>query len=251
MAIHTLAHECAHVEITHRFDTAFPGFLLQSTHDNVHDAFRWQIIQACWDENAATQISAAIGHDPTSGYEETFKFALNETRQKANELIKAYRLHGDVDQIMAEIYGAYGDLMKFACYHLGNMVGRGLSLDDLPATKAVLEGHWFSPYFDRLGTICKRIADDYGQWSDKSRFEALGDLADDLVIDGGLAVSHLDDGRLYVDIPFTLETMPVQRSLRQLSWINCAVRNPLSITVVDGRMLCPHIPKTNSRPNPT
>ena len=208
-ALHTLAHECAHVEITHRFDTAFPGVLMQSTHDNVHDAFKWQIIQACWDEYAATWISATIGHDPTAGYEETFKIALNETRRKANELIKDYRLHADIDQILAEIYGAYGDLMKFACYFLGNMAGLELSLNDLPATKATLEGHWFSPYFDRMDTICKRISDDYGKWSDRSQFEALGDLADELVADGGLTVSHLGEGRLYVDIPFTPETMPV------------------------------------------
>ena len=208
-AIHMLAHECAHVEITDRFDTAFPGVLMQSTHDNVHDAFRWQIIQASWDEYAATRISAAIGHDPTAGYEETFKTALNETRQKANELIKAYRLHGDVDQILAEIYGAYGDLMKFACYLLGNMAGLGLSLNDLPATKTALEGHWFQPYYERLGATCQDIFDDYGKWSDKSRFEELGDIADELIVDSGLTVSHLGDGRLYVDIPFTPETMPV------------------------------------------
>jgi hypothetical protein len=208
MAFHTLAHECAHVEITQRFDSAFPGTLLQSVPNDARDAFRWQIIMACWDEYAATRISAPIGHDPTPGYEESFILALNETRPKANNLIKAYRLHGDVNQIMAEVYGAYGNLMKFAAYHLGNMAGRGLSLADLPKTRIALDGHWFASYFERLDVLCKHIAEDYGKWGDRSRFEALGDLADELVVAGGLIVSLLADGRLRVDIPFTPETMP-------------------------------------------
>ncbi|MBT9611907.1 MAG: hypothetical protein IV108_01410 [Burkholderiales bacterium] len=208
LALHTLAHECAHVEITHRFDTAFPNVLLQNVYKNIHDAARWQINLACWDEYAATWISAPFGHDPTAGYEETFILLLNETRSKANALIKAYRRHGDVTKIMAEIYAAYGSLMKFAAYHLGNMAGQRLSLMDLPKTKAALKGHWFASYFERLGVLCKRIADDYGHWSDQSSFEALGDLADELVVEGGLIVSHRNDGSLYMDIPFTSETMP-------------------------------------------
>lgn len=208
LALQLLAHECAHVEITKRFADAFPGFLLQTAHSDAHTAFRWQIILACWDEYAATCISARLGSDPTAGYEETFILALNSSRAKANECIKQYRTHGDVGRVMAEVYGAYGDLMKFSTYLLGTMAGRGLSLNDLPVTKAALEGHWYSDYFYRLDMICQRILDHYGQWSDKASFEALGDLADDLVIRGGLTVAHLKNGNLYVDVPFTMETMP-------------------------------------------
>lgn len=141
LAFHTLAHECAHVEITHRFDTVFPNVLLQRVFNNAHDSFKSQISLACWDEYAATMISAPFGHDPTAGYEETFILLLNKTLPKANELIKAYRIHSDVGRVMAEVYGAYGDLMKVACYHLGNMAGRDISLKDLPRTMASLDGH--------------------------------------------------------------------------------------------------------------
>lgn len=208
LALHMLAHECAHVEVNHRFDAAFPGVLLQKAYDNAHDAFRWQTILACWDEYAATLISAHYGQDPSEGYEETFILALTSTRKKANELITAYRLHGDVNQIMAEVYRAYGTLMKFAGYHLGNMAGQGLSVKDFPKTITALDGHWFAPYFERLQTLLNRVADDYGNWSDQSQFEAIGELVDEIVVEGGVIVSHLSDGSLYVDIPFTPETMP-------------------------------------------
>lgn len=209
LALHTLAHECAHVEVTQRFDTAFPNVLLRSKAPNLHEHAREEIIKACWDEFAVTWICAPFGEDPTAGYEETFIHVLNETRPKANRLIKAYRVHGNVEQIMVEIYGTYGVLMKFSCYHLGNMFGRGLSVDDLPNTKAVLEGHWFKPHFERLDAVCKSIAEDYGKWSDRSKFEALGDLADEIVREGGLSVSDFrSDGGFHVHVPFTLETMP-------------------------------------------
>jgi hypothetical protein len=208
-ALHTLAHECAHVEVTARFDAAFPGVLLQSKHPNAHAHYRWEIIKACWDEYAVTQICAPFGQRPTDGYEETFITALAQTRPRANALIKAYRLHFNLEQITAEVYGVYGDLMKFASYHLGNMVGLGLTLDDLPKTKAALEGHWFEPFFDKLQKACAGIAADYGKWGDRSAFEALGDLADKIVSDGGVIVSgHRDDGGFYVHIPFMPETMP-------------------------------------------
>jgi len=99
--------------------------------------------------------------------------------------------------------------MKFASYHLGNMVGLGITLDDPPKTKAALDGHWFAPFFDKLKRAYADIAADYGKWTDRSVFEALGDLADEIVADGGLTISgHGDDGGFYVDIPFTPETMP-------------------------------------------
>lgn len=208
-ALHMLAHECGHVEVTERFNAAFPGVLLQSKHPNTHAHYRWEIIKACWDEYAVTQICATFGQHPTDAYEETFITALGETRPRANALIKAYRLHSDLEQITAEVYGVYGELMKLSSYHLGNMVGLGLTVDDLPKTKAALEGHWFAPFFDSLKQTCAGIASNYGKWTDYSAFEALGDLADEIVADGGLIISsHQEDGGFYVDIPFTFETIP-------------------------------------------
>jgi hypothetical protein len=79
----------------------------------------------------------------------------------------------------------------------------------LPNTKAALDDHWFKPHFEELGALCKGIADDYGKWTDKSKFEAVGDLADAVVAEGGLTISnHTSDGGFYVHVPYTPETMP-------------------------------------------
>ena len=208
LALHLLAHECAHVEVTRKFDSAFPGILLQHHHTDIHETLRWKAILACWDEYAATWISAGIGRDPTADYEDTFLEMLENVRARANDLIRAYRIHSDVNQVLGTVYGTYSDFLKLTAYHLGNMVGQGLTLDDLPRTRAALERNWFSPYFDRLGELCGSLAANYGQWPDQRQFEAIGDLADELLAEGGLILSRPADGSLYVDIPFTPETMP-------------------------------------------
>ncbi|MBB5408596.1 hypothetical protein HDG34_002533 [Paraburkholderia sp. HC6.4b] len=208
-ALHLLAHECAHVDATHQFDKAFPGILLQSRASNVHQTLRWRIIQSCWDEYAATRLSRDIGRNPVHEYEETFIQALGETRETANNAIRAYRLHADVRRVLDDVYGAYGRLMKFACYLLGNMAGTGVGLDDLPNTRTALACHWFAPYFERLGDICQRLAEEYGAWRNQKIFEELGDCADAIAVAGGVNVTPSTNGGVNVSIPFSLETMPM------------------------------------------
>lgn len=215
--LHTISHECAHVEVTHKFDAAFPGFLLRTAHPDARIGYRWQIILACWDEYAATMLSAGFGAEPTEGYEDTFLKSLQETRQQANDCIKAYRVHANIDRILGEVYVAYGDLMKFTAYHLGNLRGLGRDLSDMPRTVEALNGHWFAPYFTRLGEALEEIAKDYGKWTDKSSFEVVGDLADELLARGGIHYKSRPDGRLYIDIPFTPETMPNEAEVAQFA----------------------------------
>jgi hypothetical protein len=207
IALHTLAHECGHVQATSAFEHCFPGYLLRTRIDALSN-YRWQVTLACWDEYAATYTATPWGEDPTDAYEQTFLTLLAHARERANEQVKAYRLHADVDRVIAEVFGTYGDLMKFAAYHLGNLAGRGLTLADRPATTSALEGHWFKPYFDRLAECCATLLEGFGEWGDQAGFEAIGDLAEDVLRDGGLFITRQASGGFYVDIPFTPETMP-------------------------------------------
>jgi hypothetical protein len=207
-SLHILAHECAHVETSGCFDGAFPGTLRRLSVQNSRIAHRWNTFLACWDEYSATRLSAGIGKDPTDDYENTFITTVRETRPRANALIAAYRIHGNVDQILEEVYSAYGDLLKFSAYHLGNLDGVGIEVMARPKTVEALRDHWFMPYFVRLKAACETIAQNVGKWRDTADFEVIGDLVDELVAAGGLLISDQADGSLYVDIPFTPETMP-------------------------------------------
>jgi hypothetical protein len=208
LAFHTLAHECAHVEVTNFFDKSFPNVLLKKSEKNGHELLKDTITQMCWDEFAVTSIVAKYGADPTESYEDIFINFLGTARDNANQLIKAYRLHGDNTQILAEVYNTYGELMKFGAYHLGNMYGHGLKVEDLPNTLKALDGHWFASFFKRMDMLLKEIGEDYGKWEDMSKFNAFGRLVDEVVEDGGLFVELQDNGSLYVKIPYSKQTMP-------------------------------------------
>lgn len=206
IAIHLIAHECAHVEVTSRFDDAFPNVMLQPLYGSYYDAFRSQVILSCWDEFAATWISAPYGFDPTLNYEATLLDALKDVRERGHAAIKLYRDHADLEQMWAEVSRGYGDLLKISAYVLGNMEGRNLELADRPDLAAALKDHWFLPRFEQLRERCRAVAKEYGAWKDRDAFEAIGDLADDLLADGGIVVVHQDDGGVYLHVPFTPET---------------------------------------------
>jgi len=207
-ALHILAHECAHVEVTEKFERCFPNYLLQHRHDDYVCALRWQVILACWDEYAVTRICAGIGEDPTEGYEATFLAQLSSVRAKVRNQILSYRLHGDVDRLLSELFELLGNLQKFAAYLIGNMEGFGITLEELPDTKSAISGSWFEPYFERLVDECERLFSRYGQWTSLDEFEAIADITEELLSESGVHLTALSNGKHYVDVPFTVETMP-------------------------------------------
>jgi hypothetical protein len=207
--LYLVAHECAHVEVTKTFDQAFPGLLLQHRFGDIEESFRWQVIQACWDEYAACRISAPYGADDTlTGLEETFVLALETTQDKANGHIREYRLHHDVERVWGEVVGTYGELMKFGSYLLGHLHGREAAMDAVPKAREALQGHWFAPYFERLNEALKTLWSKYANWTDRTEFEPIGNILSEIVAEGGLLVTPQSEGGYYIDIPFTAETMP-------------------------------------------
>ncbi|MCP2226820.1 hypothetical protein OKW12_002233 [Pseudomonas silensiensis] len=208
-AIHILAHECGHVEVTNAFDRCFPNVLLRQKNGSILEQMQWQVILAVWDEFAVTSISAGFGESQTEAYENTFINDLAQADKRSNRLILNYREHGSVDQILGEIYGCYGDVLKFAAYHLGNLEGLGIRWQDSEKTASTLKDHWFLPYFERLQAACLEIAKDYGEWKNKASFTLIANIIDDLVERAGLLIEPMEDDRFWVDIPYTPETDPL------------------------------------------
>lgn len=207
-ALHLVAHECAHVEVTATFDQCFPNWLLRKSHSNILDNFRWQAILAAWDEYEVCWIVGSIGYDPTKGYLETFIGVLNKTRSDCYANIKNYRIHGDVGRIVAEVYGALANLIKYASYYLGakhRISPNDAAIDPL---REVPEFSWFEGFFAKIETAMKNLHKGYGKWSDQSGFEAIGDIFEEMAEDIGIFATRQTDGEIYFDIPFTPETMP-------------------------------------------
>lgn len=208
IAINTVAHECAHAELNHLYDAAFPGTLLR-TKANVLDHFRTECMLACWSEFSACWRSASFGPTEQLFYEAAFIPALEETRPAANAAIMDYRTHGNVQVVVSKVCGLYGNLLKYSAYHLGNLHGHNVDWRTVPTTADPLKDHWFLPFFERLDRACKTATASLGNWTDSTPFDVLRDIAEDLVADGGMLFKRRDDGEISLEIPMSIDTMPV------------------------------------------
>lgn len=207
-SLHLIAHECAHVEVTAAFDRSFPGILLQKAYDNILDNMRWQVILATWDEYAVCRITGSIGYDPADGYLETLVKVLGNTRPQCYEMIKAYRTHGDVGQVVAEVYGRIGDLLKYSSYFLG-AVSRHEEPDARP--DALIKGEefeWFAPFYERLIAAHEALWSEFGKWEGFDTFEAIGDILEDAAKSIGVEASRQSGDLINFDIPYRRESMP-------------------------------------------
>lgn len=195
--LHTIAHECAHVEITAAYDKCFPGVMLRATHATLLDAYHEQVFSACWDEYAATRISGTIGYDPMPGYEETFISVLEQIDDKVAELVKGFhgRTPEETDAFVESIFGAYGTLLKFSCYFLGTLASVGRKGDPGENILEALAGSWLRPYFFRIEDLCSELFDSFGKWSDKAGFEAIGNLVEEMVEDRVMTIHRERGGR--------------------------------------------------------
>ena len=206
LAIHTIVHECSHVEIASVFDKSFPDIILKHVEDwHDFDRKRWCFaIFHCWDEYAACYMSALVGANPLDGYVEVFTNALRRSAPKRMTIMKNCYIDKDWDKICDESFLLYGQLMKLACYVLGTMRRKKLTVEDVPLLKKALEGSWFASYFKRLGELCEKIMASYGKWEDLSSFEAIGDLFEEILADRGITITRLRDGGSWVNVDFPL-----------------------------------------------
>ncbi|ABE64720.1 hypothetical protein Nham_4057 (plasmid) [Nitrobacter hamburgensis X14] len=193
LAIHTIVHECAHVEITAAYEKCFPDELLKKRYGTILDCWRWDVIKACWDEYAACRIASNIGHDPLPSYEETFVLAHSQTDGKVRELVRGFS-GGNADIFVGPVFGAYGNMMKFACYMLGAMSAAEKTVAECGAAQAALKNHWFAPYFERLNESCNNLFENFGRWTDKSGFEAIGDIVEDMIVEQVMNIWRRPDG---------------------------------------------------------
>lgn len=149
-AIHTLAHEAAHVAVTAAFDKCFPGLLLSQPMRSLGNHYMTDIVRACWDEYAVCRLAAKYGGDPAETHIGVFLDYLSVTRERANLDIIKHRLHGDHGRLLGEMVNHYGNLMKFASYMLGTLDGTDRDIGNFPELAEALEGNWFHFYLLEL-----------------------------------------------------------------------------------------------------
>lgn len=203
-ALHTVVHECAHVEAARKFDDAFPIILRPVEGSDWLDGIRWRVILACWDEYAACRACALVGRSPLDGYVEVFLNALRKSASVRMSLMKQCDADHDWGKMWEATCTLYGTLMKYACYALGTIDRMELNGEqvEVPKLQEALRASWFAPYYERLGGLCQALMHDYGKWESTEPFEAVGDLLEEVVKRQGVTIRRLDDDGFHVDVNF-------------------------------------------------
>ena len=199
--LQTLAHECAHVEINNKFDTVFPNILLRQQYDDERLRIREDLSLACWNEFAATYLSAKIGQDFSPYYEESFLRHLNEAKLLASRSIGDYLDHNNHLRVLSEVAGQYGRLLTLSAYYLGNLSGHGVDPFSEEELSKRISGQWFEPFLKKLHNLLQAIYLEYGAWKDLSPFERIGDLAEELLANGDITFHYTSEGQLQFNFP--------------------------------------------------
>jgi len=210
-AVHIIAHECAHVEINAIKDRQFPEVILRYRPATWYESLRLEVIEASWDEYAACRISAGFGKNPSENYQEVLLNILGAAGPNVREAILKCRHDSDYDALLIEAQRNIGNLVKYASYVLGTADGLNQDAEvDLPEISEAIEGHWFSPFFQRLRDVHRVLWERYGQWESLAEFETIADIWLEMLADRGVEVTQQEDGGMYVNIPFRADTSSFQ-----------------------------------------
>ncbi len=208
LGLHLLHHELCHVCDANSKLDAFEAEMFIPRGDR-----RYAVVQplglSCWDEYSANRQSVVTAQeDSLSMMAGNLEDAIIRTKPLVDDCILEYRSHADLDRLMSEFGRHGGFLLRSAAYVLGYMDGLSATLEQLaPDTHRVLTGSYFEPVFLRLAEALRDVdALPRTGWDSLDMFDVLGDVVDEYWSAMGLELNLLDDGSLYVDIPFRPDT---------------------------------------------
>jgi hypothetical protein len=209
MAIGIIAHEAAHVQITAQKERAIPDARFGTRIDGFERAVMFQIAEICWDEYAACRLSALFAKGQNETHAETLDGTVRPARDRADEAIKSYRVHHDIERLVGEAGSHLCSPIKAAAYLLGGMDAVGADWDDFPEVRAAIVDADYGELIDELHTILSELWDTQDGWAPElATFGPLEALAKQVFDSGGIFFKTNDEGGCRVEVPFTPWTMP-------------------------------------------
>jgi hypothetical protein len=212
IAFGILAHEAAHVHDLEMQDVAFPGVLLQKQ-VAYRDGVLLGLATLCWEEYIASRLSASFQHSQQlEWFETTLCAALQDVRERGNNHIREYRLHSDIGKLMERLQVEYGTVLKYSAYLLGHIAGADLSFaSDAPKAASLIESKtFFASTFKEMSGTLETMWATYGHWTEGIEiFAPLKRLIYEFLKIVGVDMQEREGGKCYIDVPFTLETMPL------------------------------------------
>jgi len=208
--LYTLAHECGHVHDLAVKIRSFPEQWLRMRL-NRRDGVLFEVADACWSEYIASRLSAVMSSDDTTtDYEDIFCEQLEKGFPAMRGCLRQYRMHGDVTRVLSECSYVVKKVLVYASYLFGQLAGIGASFEEAaPKAKVLLESHpEVRAVVERLEAELETMHRTYGSWDGFDVFEPLKKVALDLFAVAGLHLEDRGEEGMYVNIPYTEDTLP-------------------------------------------
>lgn len=210
LAMYLIAHECAHIEYHKVF---MPSALIdasaaegESLEDEVIASITTPILEEYW----VCRRSAPFGShaDATSMHEESCMTVIPGATESARRSIREYRTHGCTTRVLDEVGKAIFEPILTTAYLLGDLAAQGKSLADVPTVKQALYAEGYTDFIEEMIVYLDRHYSCQDSRRRSSVERQLSDAVHEAFASRGLILSTLDTGELWVDVPFTEDTMP-------------------------------------------
>ena len=207
-ALYTVAHECGHVHDLSERDQSMPNIILQQRITDCEEKTLEPVALSLWEEYAACRLSAIFGRNQTGRLEQGLTSVLAVARDNSNAAIREYRLHADVNRVLAEAGLHICRPLKISAYLLGHLDGLELTLDDIPETRDAVRSSAYATFIERSHEGLRDLWTKQGRWASYKELGTLKQIVKELYADSGLFLEPKPDGGMHVRIPFTPATMP-------------------------------------------
>jgi hypothetical protein len=208
LAVSLVAHEAGHVEEQTYRDEAFPGTILQQQYDSRLAELLAPAADVVWAEYAACRLSAIFCQSQVPAYIDGLRNVLHAARPTANEAIKRYRIHDSIGQVLGEGCPPLVEPLRLLAYLLGHLDGVEGDFTELQDVQTELTATGYLGFAGRLQEVLRTLWEKRGAWTSRAEFEPLETIVRDVLSDGGLVACPRPDGSLYVDVPFSPDTIP-------------------------------------------
>ncbi|WCE03962.1 hypothetical protein [Pseudoxanthomonas sp. JBR18] len=209
-ALHIIAHEFGHVAELKWRDEAMPGLMLTRPEGEWVDVTLLQTILTAWEEYAACRMTGTIGDRQALKlrYAAELDRAAGYSLARAQEQIKQYRTHGDVNRLLINAGEPIAMPFKMAGYLLGH-----LDAIDAPDLLEDLCPVYANSHLVALMSELRKALRNV--WSERDAGKGIGvfDPLKSLILQAysaaGIDLAPGSNGHgYYVSVPCTAETMP-------------------------------------------
>lgn len=201
---HMIHHELCHVHDDNNKIAALPNTVLTKAWEG-KQRYTHPLAYACWSEyfaNCLSCFTATPGNVASTAT--NLVEAIPRTQAMVRQAKAAYRFHGDLERVLAELDRHGGFLVKSMAYVLGYADGLERSVRVLsPEAAAALDGAYFTQTARQMHAALREMRSQYpGGWHGLEVFDGLSQAIEGLFGRFGFHFTDMADGRVYVDVPW-------------------------------------------------